>query len=169
MSKIGGLARSAPAIAVCFAVPALSLAGLPPSSGFAGKFALVDAGIGAAEWWIVAIALTVSFLTLLSMTKIWAGVFWGDSDPPYDALDHDATTRSDRDAWNGEGGRSGPRLMVGATGIAVALSIAYVIWAGPIYDLAERAADDLLHPARYVEAVLRDRTPSSFLVSGGDG
>ncbi len=160
ISRIGGVARSAPAIAVCFAVPALSLAGLPPSSGFAGKFALVDAGVGAREWWIVGVALVVSLLTLYSMAKIWSGVFWGESEPP-----HPAPAEAAAEA----GGRSGPRLMVGATAIAVAMSIAYVIWAGPIYELAERAADDLLHPARYVEAVLRDRTPPSFLAGGGDG
>ncbi|MEL6891079.1 MAG: Na+/H+ antiporter subunit D [Actinomycetota bacterium] len=162
ISQVGGLARSAPVIAVFFAVPALSLAGLPPSSGFAGKFALVDAGIGADEWWIVAIALVVSLLTLFSMTKIWAGVFWGEAEvpPPPSASVPPPTSAST------VGRAGGPWLMVGATGIAVALSIAYVVWAGPIYELAERAAADLLDPRVYVQAVLRDRTPASF---GGGG
>ena len=40
-------ARRHRCIAVLFAVPALSLAGLPPFSGFLAKFALVDAGLDA--------------------------------------------------------------------------------------------------------------------------
>ena len=45
LDKVGGLATSKPVIAVLFALPALSLAGLPPFSGFVAKLALVDAGI----------------------------------------------------------------------------------------------------------------------------
>jgi multicomponent Na+:H+ antiporter subunit D len=84
--------------------------------------------------------LLVSFLTLFSMTKIWAGVFWGDpeSAPP---LDEGRT-------------HGGPPLMVFATGVTVFLSIAYVIFAGPIYELAERAGSDLMNPRLYIDAVL---------------
>jgi multicomponent Na+:H+ antiporter subunit D len=137
LSTLGGLARTAPFIAACFALPALSLAGLPPSSGFAGKFALVGAGVGAEQWWIVGVALAVSLLTVFSMTKVWAAVFWSeaDADAPVPAP-----------SWN--------PLMVGATVVTVALSIAYVVAAGPIYDLASRAGADLLDPTVYVRAVL---------------
>jgi multicomponent Na+:H+ antiporter subunit D len=140
ISRVGGVVRSAPIIACFFAVPALSLAGLPPSSGFAGKFALIDAGVASSRWAIVTVALVVSLLTLFSMTKIWAGVFWGEpeSAPP---LNEGRT--------NG-----GPPLMVFATGLTVALSIAYVVFAGPIFELAERAGNDLMHPTAYIEAVL---------------
>ena len=68
ISRVGGVVRSAPIIACFFAVPALSLAGLPPSSGFAGKFALVDAGARSSQWAIIVVALIVSLLTLFSMT-----------------------------------------------------------------------------------------------------
>lgn len=139
ISQSGGIARSAPIIAVFFAVPALSLAGLPPSSGFAGKFALIDAGVGAAQWWIVAVALVVSLLTLFSMTKIWAGMFWGEPEFVPAAPDPHA---------------GGPGIMVLATGITVAMSIAFVIFAGPMYELAERAGNDLMNPSVYIDAVL---------------
>lgn len=139
ISKAGGIARSAPIIAVFFAVPALSLAGLPPSSGFAGKFALIDAGVSAAQWWIVGVALVVSLLTLFSMTKIWAGMFWGEPESVPAAPDSHA---------------GGPGIMVLATGITVAMSIAFVIFAGPMYELAERAGNDLMNPSVYIDAVL---------------
>jgi multicomponent Na+:H+ antiporter subunit D len=145
ISRVGGVVRSAPVIALFFAVPALSLAGLPPSSGFAGKFALLDAGVGSSQWAIVVVALVVSLLTLFSMTKIWAGVFWGEAE-------------SARPRANGlrDGGS---KLMIAATGITVALSIAYVVAAGPIYGLAERAGNDLMNPTAYIEAVLGGSQP----------
>ncbi len=138
MSHVGGIARSAPVLAAFFALPALSLAGIPPSSGFAGKFALLDAGAAVEQWPIVVVALVVSLLTLYSMTKVWAGVFWGEPEVPPAPRDH-----ADH-GW----------LMITATGITVVLSIGYVLFAGPIYDLAARAADDLINPTVYVEAVL---------------
>ena len=42
LSRLGDMARTAPMIAVIFFVPAMSLAGIPPMSGFAAKFALLD-------------------------------------------------------------------------------------------------------------------------------
>jgi multicomponent Na+:H+ antiporter subunit D len=47
LSEVGGLVRSAPFVAALFALPALSLAGIPPLSGFLGKLMLIDAGLGA--------------------------------------------------------------------------------------------------------------------------
>jgi len=140
ISQVGGVVRSAPIIALFFAVPALSLAGLPPSSGFVGKFALIDAGTAVSQWAIVIVALVVSLLTLFSMTKIWAGVFWGDPE---------SARPLEEGRTNG-----GPTLMVLATAATVVLSIAYVVFAGPIYDLAERAGADLIDTTAYVEAVL---------------
>ena len=42
LSRLGDMARTAPMIAVIFFVPAMSLAGIPPMSGFTAKFALFD-------------------------------------------------------------------------------------------------------------------------------
>ena len=54
----------------------MSLAGIPPLSGFVPKFALVEAGFAGNSYTIVAASLLVSLLTLFSMMKIWIGVFW---------------------------------------------------------------------------------------------
>lgn len=142
LSEIGGLVRSAPLIAGLFLVPALSLAGLPPFSGFLAKFALVDAGAEAGSWWIVAISLSVGLFTLFSMTKIWAGVFWGEADdePQREPI---------------LSGRLGsPPLMVVGTAALVLVSLTFSVAAGGLYSLSERAAFDLLNPEGYISAVL---------------
>ena len=45
LSRIGGMVRTTPLLAAMFLVSALSLAGVPPLSGFISKFALIEAGV----------------------------------------------------------------------------------------------------------------------------
>jgi multicomponent Na+:H+ antiporter subunit D len=141
LARIGGLAHAAPLIGVLFLVPALSLAGMPPFSGFVAKLALIDAGFDDGQHVVVAISLAVSALTLFSMTKIWAGAFWGE--PEVDP-EQTAPTIS--------GGR--PALMVGATVALAALSLAIAVAAGPLFELSERTAADLMDSGAYRRAVL---------------
>ncbi len=145
LSRIGGLVRSAPMIAVLFALPALSIAGLPPFSGFVGKFALIGSGIESDEWAIVAVSLIVSLLTMYVMVRIWSGVFWGEPEDPAIA------------SWIASDESRVPRLMTGAATTVVALSVALMIFAGPLYDYSKRTAEDLLQPERYVAAVIEDQ------------
>ncbi len=144
LSRIGGLVRSAPMIAVLFALPALSIAGLPPFSGFVGKFALVSSGIEVDEWAIVAVSLVVSLLTMYVMVRIWSGVFWGEPEDPAIA------------SWIASPDSKVPRLMTGSATAVVTLSVALMIFAGPLYDYSTRTAGDLLAPDRYVDAVIGD-------------
>jgi multicomponent Na+:H+ antiporter subunit D len=76
LAKIGGLYKSAPLLAVLFVVPAFSLAGFPPLSGFWAKFLLVKASLEIDAWVVAAVALVVGLLTIYSMTKIWGAAFW---------------------------------------------------------------------------------------------
>ena len=54
---------------------ALSLAGMPPLSGFFAKLALLTAGVQEAQFGYVSVALLGSLLTLVSMSKIYVYVF----------------------------------------------------------------------------------------------
>ncbi len=138
LKKAGGLAARRPLIAVLFAIPAMSLAGLPPFSGFVAKLAVVSAAIDEASTWVVAAALVAGALTLLSMAKIWLGVFWG-TDPDPEALDEPPA-----------GNR---RTMLFATGLAVAGSLIISLYAGTLYDLSREAAEDLRTPGVYINEV----------------
>lgn len=136
LDSIGGLLRTAPITATVFFLSAMSLAGVPPLSGFVAKFALVDAGLSVDAWEVVAVSLLVSALTLFSMAKIWAGVFGGKIEPP-------APSQS----------RS-PALMITPTVGLAAVSVAIALAAGPLYAFTERAADELLRPEMYRSEVL---------------
>ena len=145
LDRIGGLASRQPLIAGFFAVLALSLAGIPPFSGFVAKLALVDAGIADAATPIVVVSLIGSILTLLSMAKIWLGVFWGK---PQQAAPRGFG------AMPSHAGPLGHKLMVSTTGVAVVGTLAVAVFAGPLWSLSERAAADLVDPTRYVAGVL---------------
>jgi multicomponent Na+:H+ antiporter subunit D len=142
LATVGGLVRTQPVIAVLFLLPALSLAGIPPFSGFIGKMGLVEAGIESSAWIIVGVALAVSLLTLLSMLKIWIGAFWSPAEGEVEGTPHAV------------GRLGGPAAMVGPTAALVALSLAIAVLAGPLYDYCERTAADLLDTSRYVAEVL---------------
>lgn len=95
---MGGLVHSSPFLADLFLLPALSLAGIPPLSGFVAKLSLGQAGLDAGAFVTVGVSLAVSLLTLLSMTKIWAGVFWGK---PEHVDENDPSLKSTRQVDEG--------------------------------------------------------------------
>jgi multicomponent Na+:H+ antiporter subunit D len=133
LDRTGGLLHRRPVVAVLFLPLALSLAGIPPFSGFVAKLALVQEGIALDRGIIVAVSLAVSLLTLFSMTKIWAATFWGEP----------RETTGSANAG-----------MLGATGTVVALSLVVAVMAQPLAELSARAAEDLLETDRYISAVL---------------
>ncbi|MEM8706258.1 MAG: proton-conducting transporter membrane subunit, partial [Actinomycetota bacterium] len=141
LNRLGGLVRRAPIYAALFVIPALSLAGIPPFSGFLAKLAVISAGLEAEEYVMVAASLVASLLTVFSMSKIWAGAFWG----------------SPAEGEDGEPGDDSPlpmnNVMVAATAALVLATLIVPVFGGDVYDLAERAAEQLLDPTVYVEAV----------------
>jgi multicomponent Na+:H+ antiporter subunit D len=79
------------------------------------------------------------------MSRIWSRVFWGEADPAVEAR---LATSSGRM----------PVLMTASTVVLVLLGLAIMVFAGPLYELAERTATQLLDPSQYVEAVLGGRS-----------
>ncbi|MBC8790289.1 MAG: Na+/H+ antiporter subunit D [Tagaea sp. CACIAM 22H2] len=139
LGRCGGLWRAAPLLAIGFLIPALSLAGIPPLSGFWGKYAVVRAGIEAEAYWLAGIALFVGLLTLYSMIKIWNEAFWK---PAPEGLARTAWTRGQRIATYL------PIALLCATTMTIGL------WTEPFAALAETAAASLLDRDAYIAAVL---------------
>jgi multicomponent Na+:H+ antiporter subunit D len=85
LHRTGGLYRAAPWLGVLFLVPALSLGGIPPLSGFWAKFALLSELLALRDWIGATVAIAVGILTLFSMTKIWSEAFWKERPAETDA------------------------------------------------------------------------------------
>ena len=147
LKKMGGLYQAHPGLSILFLIPALSLAGVPPLSGFFAKLALVQAGLELQQYAIVATALGVSLLTLFSMTKIWAEAFWKPSENGR-GLNDDVTAKG-----TAEEQRRFRTLLLPVTVLA-AITVAIGLAGQPLVNLAMQAAEQLMNPEVYIQAVL---------------
>jgi multicomponent Na+:H+ antiporter subunit D len=140
LHKAGGLLKSHPMLAVLFLIPALSLAGLPPLSGFWAKFLVIDASLRAEAWILAVIALAVGSLTLLSMSKIWMEAFWKKP------VLVRKTPRKVPMAF------MLPIMMLGAVTLTIGL------YAEPFVEYARAATEVLIDPSEYIAAVFPGET-----------
>ncbi len=139
LERIGGLLRRAPWLAALFLIAALSLAGLPPLSGFFGKWVLIREGLAGGFYILTGFAIATSLLTLLSMLKIWSYGFWS---PP-------AGAHVDHPAWR-------PRTAGGIASIAVLVVLALSMGFGAEHymNVCRAAARTIVNPSHYIAAVL---------------
>lgn len=144
LQSLGGFYASWPRLSLLFLVPAMSLAGIPPLSGFWAKFALVKAGLQLQQYEVVAVALAVGLLTLFSMTKIWGAVFWSPA-PPESPMESESPLYIE--AQRGLAGMLGPIAVLAAVTVGIGLAV------GPIFEVAMQAGHQLMNPQIYIEAV----------------
>jgi multicomponent Na+:H+ antiporter subunit D len=167
LSQLGGAARHSPWLALVFLGAALSLVGIPPFSGFVAKLTLVRAAVFESEYLVAGLAVVVSLFTLLSMLKIWNGAFWGGDPAParQAALVSGASetlpdvTDPTSDVLRRPGVEVAPdpmrvpwRLVVPGA-VLTLLSLSIGLGADVLLQLAQTAAEGLVDPSRYVEAV----------------
>jgi multicomponent Na+:H+ antiporter subunit D len=138
LKNMGGVVVLAPMVAVMFFVSAVSLAGMPPFSGFLSKLLLIRAGLDGGNWIVVAVAVATGFLTITSMMKIWSYAFWGSA-----GADAKATASF---------------AMAAPASLLVVATIVLGVWAEPLLTLAQSTADDLVEPDAYIAAVLAAST-----------
>jgi multicomponent Na+:H+ antiporter subunit D len=141
LQKLGGLYQRSGLVAVLFLIPAFSLAGFPPLSGFWAKFILIQASLEIGAYGAAAVALVVGLLTLYSMTKIWVAAFWRPLP---------AGTAATADQTDG----ALPLPMLAPVAVLAAVTLALGLGAQPLLDTALAAAEELLDPRFYVQAVL---------------
>lgn len=140
LKKIGGLYKARPWLAILFIIPAFGLAGVPPLSGFFGKLILISAGFNAGEYVISSIALAVGLFTLFSMVKIWNEAFWK---PRHEGLPL-------LEAVN----RNLPVSMVIPVVFLGLITLTMGFAVKPILEIAMNAAEQLLDPEIYINAVM---------------
>ena len=131
---------------------AVSLVGLPPLSGFIGKFLLLGATPAQDTGWVYAVVLGSSLLALIGLTRTGTRLFW---------------RTEDEGGGEGEGQVPVPqaagaprisRLEFAALGLLIGYGIAMTLAAGPLLRYTAAAAEQLLSPGDYVQEV-RGATP----------
>jgi multicomponent Na+:H+ antiporter subunit D len=134
LKALGGLQARSWVLSLLFLIAALSLAGLPPLSGFFSKLIILQAGVATGRYGYVAVGLLGSLLTLFSMLKIWNGIFWGEvrGEPQPVAL---------------------APLLPGVI-LLVSLTVGIGLFPAVLYRVAEVVGTQASNPWVYIEAVL---------------
>lgn len=135
--RSGGIWRQRPWFALLFLVPALSLAGVPPFSGFWAKLLLVQATLSDQHYGLAFAILAVGLLTLFAMARVWSEVFWA-AHPDGDY----AITKTL------------PATMLLPLLMLTAIVVVVGVYAGPFIDAAVIVGQQVLDPSAYIAAVL---------------
>ncbi|MCB1802105.1 MAG: monovalent cation/H+ antiporter subunit D [Gammaproteobacteria bacterium] len=131
-----GLARGQ-LLAGLFLLAAVAITGLPPLSGFLGKWLILQSSLDTpAGAWVLGVLLVTSLLGVMGLARSGSQLFF-DTQPHADASVQirfaDVTA---------------PLLLMLA-------GIALVIYAGPMYEFSHAAATQLVQPDSYLQAVLQ--------------
>jgi multicomponent Na+:H+ antiporter subunit D len=138
LRNISGLINRYPGLGWTFFIAALALAGIPPLSGFVGKLLIVQGGFEGESFIGAFITLMSSLLVLFSVMKIFINGFWG----------------KDR-TYVGEEKAPVRQLLI-APVLLVVISALYGIGSESILPYITQAADTLLDPNLYINAVLKE-------------
>ncbi|MBN8193545.1 Na+/H+ antiporter subunit D [Bacillus sp. NTK074B] len=138
LKKMGGLIKDYPWLGWTFLVAAFSLAGIPPLSGFIGKFLIVRGSFAAEAYLGAGIVLASSLLVLYSVIKIFLNGIWG-------------TPKEYKGISKGDA-----RYLWMTSAILVVLAVCYGLGAEAMRPLFSQATEVLVNPELYIDAVLKE-------------
>jgi multicomponent Na+:H+ antiporter subunit D len=138
LRHMSGLIKRYPGLGWTFFIAALSLAGIPPLSGFIGKVLIVQGGFEGESYFGAAVVLLSSLLVLFSVMKIFINGFWGE----------------DQTYVNEE--KAPVKWLLISPIILVILSAVYGIGTEAILPYISQAAETLANPSLYIDAVLKE-------------
>jgi len=136
LKKMGGYIKTAPLMGWMFFIASLILAGIPPFSGFIGKYLLLRGAMDEGHYIAAGVGLLSSLLILFSVIRIFIGAFWGEL-------------------------KEEPKQSVRTSGLAasavlIAISILLGVGAEWFYPYVQAAADSLIDPQIYIDYVLKE-------------
>lgn len=138
LREMGGLIKTHASLGWLFLIAAFGLAGIPPLSGFVGKLLIVQGGFEHGQLFGTIVILASSLVVLLSVIRIFIYAFWGE---PV------ALQPTNRSTY---------RQMMFPAVMLVALSVLYGVGTEWIFPYVSDAAQVLLDPSSYINAVLKE-------------
>jgi multicomponent K+:H+ antiporter subunit D len=142
-------------LGICFVLCGLLLSGLPPLSGFLGKFALLSAALSAGDdgaisgmaWAFFAVLIISGLFAMVAMLRVGIRTFWA---PPIEGVV--------------------PRVLVvefAPVALLLALCVVMTVKAGPVMAYVDATSQSLHSPDAYIEGVLSARqVPSPKMEAG---
>jgi NADH-quinone oxidoreductase subunit N len=121
LKDLNGLNRRSPFLALVMTLAVLSLAGIPPTAGFFGKFFLFQSAVDAGLWWLALIGILNAFVALYYYLSIIKNMYL------YRSEEDDVAIPVSRAAVIG-------------LGVAVFFILYLGISAGPAFELTRQAA-----------------------------
>lgn len=123
-SSWSGLGKRSPLVAGAFAFFMLSMAGIPLTSGFVGKWAVFTSAMSAGFWWVVLPAITASIIAVFFYIRQIRLMFFSEPDP------------------DGAAAVTEPSLLTtGTVAICLAATLVLGIVPGPVLDLVAGAGE----------------------------
>ncbi|KAB7667120.1 Na+/H+ antiporter subunit D [Bacillus sp. B1-b2] len=138
LNSMSGLMKRYPFLAWIFFIAVISLAGIPPLSGFVGKLLIIQGGFLDKNYLGSFIVVMSSLLVLLSGIKIFVKGFWGDESPNL--------TEEKRKI----------NIQLLPCILLITLSVLIGLGSEVMYSYISIAAETLLHPENYIHAVLKE-------------
>ena len=139
LRDMGGLITRFPLFGWTFFVAALSLAGIPPLSGFFGKLLIVSGGMDEGELFGPLLVLLSSLFVLYSVMKIFLNGFWGEAKREYDGPLVPYTKR----------------LLVPVF-LLLIVAVAYGFGAEALHPYITQAIEPLVNSEIYIDAVIKE-------------
>lgn len=137
LREISGLIRRHPALGWMFFIGALSMVGIPPLSGFLGKVFITQGTFEIGYFWLGGIGLLASLFILFSMIKLFMNAFWGETI---------LTEEEEKGSTKG---------LIFPIALLLIFSLALGLGAEGIQVYVAEAAEQLLNPSLYINAVLK--------------
>lgn len=135
IDEMSGLIGNYPLLGWLFFLTTLSLAGIPPLSGFLGKLYIGQGAVEAGSYVLLALAFLSGMLVLYSLLRIFMNTFWGE------------TIISEEDEVPLKKGLLIPCVLLGIATIALGIGAESIL----VY--VEDAAYTLMNPDVYIDAV----------------
>lgn len=140
INDMSGLIHNYPLLGWLFFIVILSLVGIPPFSGFIGKLLVGQGAIESGAYMLLTLAFLSSIFVLYSLLRIFLNVFWGET---IISLEDEMPLRKG--------------LVIPSVLLAI-MTVGLGVGAEAISPYVNEAAETLLNPEIYIDAIFDDKS-----------